>query len=189
MVRELEGPVMADQVPSLDDVRVKPELRSRLANTKSLADMTRLTQKAGAGSTGVYTPGRADRTTRLMGQNIAANRATSIRDINTKNADVALNNQRFAISALPTYMPGTPATNIPSPDVFLKAGETPSFGSYLGPALSQAGNTFANMSMFGPVMQRMLETKTSDPYAYSSLLNLYNPSMGSEMQRRLFPTS
>lgn len=36
MGRELEGPVMADQVPSLDDVRVKPELRSRLANTKAL---------------------------------------------------------------------------------------------------------------------------------------------------------
>lgn len=155
---------------------------------KGLTDMTRLTGKAGAGSTGVYTPGRADRTARLLGQNIAANRATSIRDINTKNADVALNNQRLAVSALPTYLPGMPATNMPSADVFLKAGEQPNIGSYLGPALGQAGNTFANMSMFGPVMQRMLETQASNPSAYSPLLNLYNPSMGSEMQRRLFPT-
>ena len=68
----------------------------------SLADMTRLVGKGGAASTGVYTPGRADRTARLLGQNIASNRANSMRDINQKNADVALSNQRFAVSALPT---------------------------------------------------------------------------------------
>lgn len=155
---------------------------------KSLADMTRLTQKAGAGSSGVYTPGRADRTSRLLGQNIAANRATSIRDINQKNADVALNNQRFALSALPTYMPGTPATNIPSADVFLKAGEQPGFGTYMGPAVAQAGNTFGNMAFMGPLYERMMESKTSDPYAFAALTGRYSPGMGSEMQRRLFPT-
>lgn len=158
---------------------------------KSLADMTRLTQKAGAGSTGVYTPGRADRTSRLLGQNIAANRATSIRDINQKNADVALNNQRFAISALPTYMPGTPATNIPGADVFLKAGETPSAGSYLGPALGQAANSVGNMALMGPVYERMMAGMMPYPNlgAYSSTLPDFMGAYSYGIPKGLFPTS
>lgn len=122
----------------------------------SLADMTRLIGKAGAASTGVYTPGRADRTARLLGQNIASNRANSMRDINQKNADVALNNQRFAVSALPTYMPGMPATQVAGPDVYAAAGNYPSMGSFLGPAVQQAGNTWAQYQMYSPIMQRMM---------------------------------
>lgn len=136
---------------------------------KSLSDMSRMTKKAGAASTGVYTPGRADRTSRLLGQNLAANRANSIRDINTKNADVALSNQRLAVSALPTYMPGLPATQVASPDVYSKAYETPNIGSYLGPAVSQAGQTYANLSVMGPIMERMLS---------SSGMNAWDPVMG-----------
>lgn len=148
---------------------------------KSLADMTRLTGKAGAGSTGVYTPGRADRTARLLGQNIAANRATQIRDVNTRNADVALNNQRLAVSALPTYLPGLSNTQVPGPDVFAKAGETPNIGSYLGPALNQAGQMYANLSVLGPIMSRMLDSQNNP----ASTLYGFNP-FGSEMAQRIF---
>jgi len=163
----------------------------------SLADMTRLTRKAGAASTGVYTPGRADRTSRLLGQNIAANRATSIRDINTKNADVALNNQRLAISALPTYMPGLPSTPTVSPDVFANLNATAPLGSYMGPAVAQAGSSFGNMMMMGPIMEKLLKSE-ANPYAAlyaGQLLNgpAYNrmapvPYLGSDYYANLSPT-
>ena len=149
---------------------------------KGLADMTRLTGKAGAASTGVYTPGRADRTSRLLGQNLAANRATQMRDITTKNADVALNNQRLAVSALPTYLPGLPATQVAGPDVYAKAGETPNWGSYLGPALNQAGQQYANLSVLGPIMQKMLASQ-NDPLTQAYLMNQMSP-MG---YQRMFP--
>lgn len=156
---------------------------------KSLADMTRLTKSAGAGSSGVMTPGRADRTSRLLGQNIASNRATSMRDIATKNADVALNNQRFAVSAMPSYLPGLPSTPTPGPDIY-SAGIGPGAGSYIGPGLSQAGQTASQMMLYGPIMQKMME---QSPYAAMYMMpSLMNPSpsfSGSpEMQRRLFPT-
>lgn len=128
---------------------------------KSLSDMTRLTKQAGAGSTGVMTPGRADRTSRLLGQNIAANRATAMRDITTKNADVARSNQSLAISALPTYLPGSPSTTIASPDVYNQANANPNIGSYLGPALGGIGNMagqyaiFSQLANASPVAQRM----------------------------------
>lgn len=139
---------------------------------RSLADLERISGKAGAGATGVYTPGRASRTTRLLGQNIAANRANSIRDVNMKNADVALNNERLAISALPTYMPGLPATPTFGPDVFA-SGTPPHIGSYLGPALSQAGQTYANLSIMGPIMEKLL-TSQANPYAGIVAANMMN---------------
>lgn len=128
---------------------------------KSLGDMTRLTKAGGAGSSGVFTPGRQDRTSRLLGQNIASNRATSMRDIATKNADVAMNNERLAMSALPTYLPGTPSTTIASPDVYNQANAEPNIGTYLGPALGNLGNLagqyaiFSQLANASPVAQRM----------------------------------
>jgi len=122
----------------------------------SLADMTRLVGKGGAASTGVYTPGRADRTARLLGQNIASNRANSMRDINQKNADVALSNQRFAVSALPTYMPGLPATQVAGPDVYAATGNVPNWGSFIGPAISQAGQVWGQQQIYGQIMERMM---------------------------------
>lgn len=150
--KKLESYIPGDQGYNADILSsMKSGVQEAYGN--SLADMTRLTGKAGAASTGVYTPGRADRTSRLLGQNIAANRANSIRDIHQKNADVALNNQRLAISALPTYLPGMPATQPISPDVFLKKAEEPHWGSFLGPAIAQAGQ---QIGIYGPLMQRML---------------------------------
>jgi len=157
---------------------------------KSLADMSRITRAGGAGASGVYTPGRSDRTARLLGQNIASNRATSMRDISTRNADVALNNQRFAISAMPTYLPGTPSTNIASPDVYAGANAVAPFGSYMGPALSNIGQQAGQYALYSPLISRMLENP-SNPYAAMYMMNQMNqPYSGtSEMQRRLFPTN
>ena len=164
---------------------------------KSLADMTRLTGKAGAASTGVYTPGRADRTSRLLGENIAANRANAIRDITTKNADVALSNQRLAVSALPTYMPGLPATPTISPDVFANANAVAPAGSYFGPAITQAGSQYANLSIMSPIMEKLL-TSQQNPYAALYAGNLMNgpaysrmapiPYFGSDYYANLSPT-
>lgn len=160
---------------------------------RGLSDFKRLTAKAGAGKTGVYTPGRADRTSRLLGQNIAANRASSIRDIHAKNADVALNNQRFAISAMPTVLPGTPSTTVASPDVYAGAGATAHPGSYIGPALQNAGQMYANMSMYGPILERMM-TSQMNPYFMMNMPGMnpnmtnWSPSAGPEMSQRLFPT-
>lgn len=123
---------------------------------KSLADMTRLTSSAGAGRTGVYTPGRADRTARLLGQNIAAMRANNMRDIATKNADVALNNERFAVSALPTYMPGLPSTPTIGPDVFMNKAAGADFPSFLGQAITGATQPFLMGAAYGPIMQAMM---------------------------------
>lgn len=139
-----------------DDLLNSMKAQTQEAYGNSLADMTRLTGKAGAASTGIYTPGRADRTARLLGQNIASNRANSMRDIHQKNADVALNNQRFAVSALPTYLPGMPATQVAGPDVYAAAGNTPSMGSFMGPAIQQAGNTWAQYQLYAPIIQRMM---------------------------------
>lgn len=168
-IRKRLGDYIEGNAGYSNDLLSQMKGQTQEAYGNSLADMTRLTGKAGAGSTGVYTPGRADRTSRLLGQNIAANRANSMRDINQKNADVALNNQRLAISALPTYMPGLPATQVAGPDVYAATGNYPQLGSYLGPALQQAGQTYANFRMMGPIMERMLN---------SSGMNAWDPVMG-----------
>ena len=129
---------------------------------KGMSDMTRMVSKGGSGASGVFTPGRASRTARLASQNIAANRANSIRDVNKANADVALSNQRFAASALPTYMPGTPSTTVASPDVYLKSMESPDWASFLGQGLTQAGQIAGQMAMLNqlqmsnPIVQRMM---------------------------------
>lgn len=75
---------------------------SRIAGTSAVS------KNSGGGN--VYTPGRYDRAVRTMGQNLAASKAKLIRDVNQKNADMAVSNQRFAVSALPIYTPGLSAT-------------------------------------------------------------------------------
>ena len=161
---------------------------------KSLADMTRLSGKSGAASTGVYTPGRSERTTRLLGQNIASNRATSMRDITKQNADVALNNQRLAISALPTYMDGLPATQVPSPDVYQGANAQANIGTYLGPAVASGASQYANMSIYGPIMEKMMASQSNPANGMNAMTlsgnyNMMNPSGGyNPNYERLFPT-
>jgi hypothetical protein len=47
-----------------------------------------------------YAPGRASRTARLLGENLAVRKAEANRDITMKNDIQAQNNMRYAISAL-----------------------------------------------------------------------------------------
>lgn len=128
------------------NVGYSPEILSQMKQGvyedygKGLADLSRISASAGVmpGAGGnIYQPGTQARTTRMLGENIAANRARSIRDINIRNADVGLANERFAVGALPTYMPGLPATQAPGADVFQAAGQVAPWGSYMGPAVSQ----------------------------------------------------
>lgn len=157
---------------------------------KSLADLTRLTGKAGAGSTGVYNQGRSDRTARLMGQNIASNRATSMRDVTKQNADVALNNQRMAISALPTYLPGMPATQVPGPDAYQGLNAQANIGSYAGPAIASAAGSIGSMVGYSSVMDKMMNSQNNPMNTLSGQYMMqpgYSPT--SDMYRRMFPTS
>lgn len=127
---------------------------------KGLSDMSNMGTGAGVTPGGAYSPGRADRAMRRMGENVASNRAQSIRSINKENADVALNNQRFAVSALPTYMPGLPSTPMMTPDVFQGLNSTSNIGSYLGPAVSQTSSAMASPFLqaqaYGPIMEQMM---------------------------------
>lgn len=107
---------------------------------KGLTDATNMGRAAAVSPGGTYAPGRADRTTRLLGENIATRRAEALRSTTVNNANVAMANERFAIGAMPTFMPGTPGTTVASPSVF--QGLNPAqpgagnFASPIGAALS-----------------------------------------------------
>jgi hypothetical protein len=128
---------------------------------KSLTDMNNSVAGAGLTPGGAYSPGRADRAKRRLGENIASNRAQDIRNINKENADVALNNQRFAVSALPTYMPGLSNTPQISPDVFQGLNSTAHPGSYFGPAISSTSSAmsapYLQADAYGPIMEQMMK--------------------------------
>ena len=128
---------------------------------KGLADINQNAAGAGLTPGGAYSPGRTDRAVRRLGENIAVNRAQSLRDIKAKNADVALNNQRFAVSALPTYMPGIPSTPTVGPDVFQGLNSVAPFGSTFGPALSSTASSmfmpYIQADAYGPIMEQMMK--------------------------------
>ena len=86
-----------------------------------------------------------------MGQNLAANKAKLIRDVNQKNADMAVNNQRFAVSALPTYTPGLSATPQIGYDAFQGLNATAPVGNYVGDILSGLGQQAMSAGMDGLV--------------------------------------
>lgn len=141
---------------------------------KGLADISRVASSAPVmGGTGgnVYRPGQKDRATRLLGQNLAANRATMIRDINKQNADVALNSERFAIQALPTFMEGFPATPMIGPDAFAGTGATAHPGQFFGPFLTQAGMPFVQNYAFGPIAEMLAKYRYGDPVAAANYGN------------------
>ena len=122
---------------------------------QGLADMLRLAGTSvvlkNSGGGNVYTPGRYDRAVRTMGQNLAANKAKLIRDVNQKNADMAVNNQRFAVSALPTYTPGLSATPQIGYDAFQGLNATAPVGNYVGDILSGLGQQAMSAGMDGLV--------------------------------------
>jgi len=117
---------------------------------KSLADMTRLIPKAGVQPGGGYTPGRRERTARLLGENIAANKANTMRAAKQEG-------ERFAISSLPTWMPGTPSTPIADPGTFMTSagGNQPNIFSFLGPTVGQAGQYGGLAVAGGPILDRL----------------------------------
>lgn len=133
--------------------------------SKGVNEVTRASNKAGV-SGGVYSPGRRERTIRLMGENLTAKKAQGIRDMQT-------NNERFAISSLPTsgVLPGDPAHENFSPSVF-QSLNTPNMG---GPeALSNVGGSVSQAALLyglfgprgaqqGPIQQRMA---MAGPYSY-----------------------
>lgn len=126
---------------------------------KGLADVSRVTARSGVTPGGAFAPGRQDRTARLLGENLAANRAKAIRDLQVSN-------ERFAISALPTYEEGLPATPMASPDVF-GAGVPPGLGSFLGPALAQAG-LYGGLAVGSrPILEALSGYRNTMPYGYA----------------------
>lgn len=111
---------------------------------QGLADVSRIGANSAVGKNSgggnVYTPGRYDRATRALGQNLAVNKAKMIRDVNQKNADMAINNQRFAVSALPTYSPGLSATPQIGYDAFQGLNATAPVGNYVGDMMQSLGS-------------------------------------------------
>lgn len=73
---------------------------------KALKDVGEQTRSAGVMPGGGYAPGRASRTARLLGENLAVRKAEGNRAITTANEAQAASNMRYAIGALPTYTPG-----------------------------------------------------------------------------------
>lgn len=122
---------------------------------QGLADMSRITANSAVGKNSgggnVYTPGRYDRATRQLGQNLASNKAKMIRDVNQKNADMAVNNQRFAISALPTYTPGLSATPQIGYDAFQGLNAVAPVGNYVGDIMQSLGSPAMSAGMEGLV--------------------------------------
>lgn len=122
---------------------------------QGLADMSRITANSAVGKNSgggnVYTPGRYDRATRQLGQNLAANKAKMIRDVNQKNADMAVSNQRYAISALPTFTPGLSATPQIGYDAFQGLNAVAPVGNYVGDIMQSLGSPAMSAGMDGLV--------------------------------------
>ncbi|MDI3467933.1 MAG: hypothetical protein OJF50_006754 [Nitrospira sp.] len=122
---------------------------------QGLADVSRISANSAVGKNSgggnVYTPGRYDRATRQLGQNLAMNKAKMIRDVNQKNADMAVSNQRFAVSALPTYSPGLSATPQIGYDAFQGLNATAPIGNYIGDMLQGLGQPAMSAGMDGLV--------------------------------------
>lgn len=122
---------------------------------QGLADVSRVSANSAIGKNSgggnVYTPGRYDRATRQLGQNLAMNKAKMIRDVNQKNADMAINNQRFAVSALPTYTPGLSATPQIGYEAFQGLNATAPWENYAGNFLQSVGQPAMSAGMDGLV--------------------------------------
>lgn len=100
---------------------------------KSLKDMNRNLGKTGVMPGGGYAPGRKDRAARLLGENIGTQRAESLRGITKENFELGLDNQRWAASIAPTYLPGLPATPAIPYQVFRdQAAKGPSWAEFGG---------------------------------------------------------
>lgn len=111
---------------------------------KSLKDVGEQTRSASVMPGGGYAPGRAARTSRLLGENLAVRKAEGNRAITTANEQQANSNMRYAISALPTYTPGFSQTPQLDPGTFLNL-HAPDMGP--STAMGSIGNALMDMPM------------------------------------------
>ena len=138
---------------------------------KGLTDASRMARASAVSPGGTYQPGAADRTARLLGENIATRRAEALRSTTVNNANLANSNERFAISALPTFMPGTPGTTVPSPGVFQAQNPAQpgvgNFASPIGAALSSYSNNLAKQPQptQPPVGQQAITQDQMSPFS------------------------
>lgn len=137
---------------------------------QGLADVSRVSANSAIGKNSgggnVYTPGRYDRATRQLGQNLAMNKAKMIRDVNQKNADMAISNQRFAVSALPTYSPGLSATPQIGYDAFQGLNATAPWENYAGSILQGLGQPAFSAGMDwlvrGPIAEKLARVQAQN---------------------------
>ncbi len=137
---------------------------------QGLADMSRITANSAVGKNSgggnVYTPGRYDRATRQLGQNLAANKAKMIRDVNQKNADMAVSNQRFAVSALPTYTPGLSATPQIEYGAFQGLNAVAPWENYVGDIMQSLGSPAMSAGMDwlarGPIVEKFARIQSQN---------------------------
>lgn len=120
-----------------------------LSDMSRIAGTSAVSKNSGGGN--VYTPGRYDRAVRTMGQNLAANKAKLIRDVNARNVEMAQNNQKWAVSALPTYSEGLPATPQIGYDAFQGKNAVAPVGNYIGDMLQSLGQPAMSAGMDGLV--------------------------------------
>lgn len=129
---------------------------------KALRDVGDQTRSAGVMPGGGYAPGRASRTARLLGENLAVRKAEGNRAITTANEAQAQNNMRYAIGALPTYTPGFSQTpqmdpgtfqNLHAPDMSMSTG-LGSIGSAMMNMMPMMGMMGGGMGQ-GPNLQQM----------------------------------
>lgn len=126
-----------------------------LSDMSRIAGTSAVSKNSGGGN--VYTPGRYDRAVRTMGQNLAANKAKLIRDVNARNVEMAQNNQKWAVSALPTFTEGLPATPQIGYDAFQGKNAVAPVGNYIGDMLQSIGGPAMGAGMQGAVMGPIYE--------------------------------
>jgi hypothetical protein len=138
---------------------------------QGLSDVSRISANSAMGKNSgggnVYTPGRYDRTTRLLGQNLAMNKAKMMRDINQRNAEMANSNMRWATSAIPTFSEGYAATPQIGYDAFQGKHSVAPVGNYIGQMfgdLGQMGMPFMNAgaqgAMLGPIAAKLRQARS-----------------------------
>ncbi len=132
-----------------------------LADMSRIAGTSAVSKNSGGGN--VYTPGRYDRATRVMGQNLAANKAKLIRDVNARNVEMAQNNQKWAVSALPTYSEGLPATPQIGYDAFQGKNAVAPVGNYIGDMMQSLGQPAMSAGfdglVKGPIAERLAQAR------------------------------
>jgi len=137
---------LGEYVPG--DVGYSPEVLDSMKSGviedygRTLRDTNRNIGKQAVMPGGGYSPGKKDRAGRLVAENLGARRAESMRGITKENADLALDNQRWATSTIPTYLPGFSETPNISYGVFQDRYAK-------GPSLAELGGNLLDLGIQG----------------------------------------